>query len=202
MSVRESTPDCLRPGGLALTEQGLKICGFAAGADLVDVGCGNGSTVRFLQASGYKAQGLDLLAEPPLLQGAAQQLPFEDHSLDGLFYECSFSKMTHPELVLAEAQRVLKPDGKILLSDFYARGVSSDFQGLLGRVEREEEIQRRLQQAGFRLLHWQDASEDVLQIFGQLIFHHGCIENILGANRDHLRQAKSGYFLSVWGVSL
>ena len=202
MSVRESTPDCLRPGGLALTEQGLEICNFAPGATLVDIGCGNGSTVRFLQNCGYKAQGLDLLAEPPLLQGDANQLPFAEHSIDGLFYECSFSKMSQPELVLAEAGRVLKPEGKILLSDFYARGVSSDFQGLLGRVEREEEIKQRLQQAGFKLLHWQDASNDVLQIFGQLIFNHGCIENILGANRDRLRHAKSGYFLSVWGVSL
>ncbi len=201
MSVRESTLDCLRPGGLALTEQGLKLCDFPNKATLADIGCGNGSTVRYLQTLGYVAYGLDLVAEPPLLQGDATHLPFTTHSFDGLFYECSFSKMFPPDIVLAEAKRVLKPGGKLLMSDFYARGVSADFQGLLGRVEREEEIKHRLQQAGFQLIHWQDASHDVLQTFGQLIFNHGCIENILGANRTQLKQAKSGYFLSVWEVS-
>lgn len=201
MSVRESTLDCLRPGGLALTEQGINVCNFPLGAVLADIGCGNGSSVRYLHSLGYVAHGVDLIAEPPLLQGDATCLPFATQTIDGLLYECSFSKMFPPEMVLAESKRVLKPQGKLLMSDFYARGLSADFQGLLGRVEREEEIKQRLQNAGFQLLHWQDASHDVLQTFGQLILNHGCVEKILGANRNQLRQAKSGYFLSVWEAS-
>ena len=200
MSVRESTPDCLRPGGLALTEQGLLQCGFHKGASLADIGCGNGLTVEYLLQKGFNAFGLDLHASPPYLCGDANQLPFSDHSLDGLLYECSFSKMSSPEQVLAEAKRVLTVHGKLLLSDFYARGVSADFQGLLGRVERADEIQQRFRKAGFRLMYWADASQDVLQTFGQLILNHGCIEPILGANREQMRAAKCGYFLSIWEV--
>ncbi len=200
MSVRESTPDCLRPGGLTLTELGILQCGFHEGATLADIGCGNGITVEYLLRKGYMAYGVDLHAKSPYIRGDAGQLPFDNESMDGLLYECSFSKMQHTDQVLAEARRVLSKKGKLLLSDFYARGVSADFQGLLGRVESADEIQQRFRAAGFRLTYWTDASQDVLQTFGQLILNHGCIETILGANREQMKAAKCGYFLSIWEV--
>ena len=48
-------------------------------------------------------------------------LPLPDASLDGVFYLESLCHSTRPEAALAEAARVLKPGGRIVLTDGYLR---------------------------------------------------------------------------------
>lgn len=46
--IRDVTGDTIRPGGFAITDRALAICSFAAGARVLDVGCGVGATVEHL----------------------------------------------------------------------------------------------------------------------------------------------------------
>ncbi|NLN83550.1 MAG: class I SAM-dependent methyltransferase [Firmicutes bacterium] len=189
---------CLRHGGLKLTLKGVELAGFTKKDKILDIGCGRGLSVKFLSSLGYNIQGLDQNCDFPLIKGDARELPFKENELQGLLYECSFSKMDQAEGVLKEAFRVLKPNGKIMITDFYARGVKKEFSGLLGRVERKEEIDELFSRAGFTLVYWQDESEGLAQTFGQLIFYHGSAAKIVGSNREDLKAAKAGYYQAIW----
>ncbi len=191
-----------RPGGLALTRQGLATSQFPPAARLLDIGCGTGATVALLTDLGYQAIGVDLLPAAGVMQADAAALPFAQSSFDGLLFECSFSKITAPELALSEAHRVLKADGKLLISDFYARGQPADFSGVLGRMESHSTLLQRFQAAGFRLLSWQDHSAELPQFWGQWILERGSQQIYTELDRTALHQAKCGYFLAILeGVS-
>jgi ubiquinone/menaquinone biosynthesis C-methylase UbiE len=56
------------------------------------------------------------------IQADAQKLPFEDNELDGILAECSFSLFADQEAVLAEIKRVLKPGGKLAITDMAIGG--------------------------------------------------------------------------------
>ena len=49
-----------RPGGIRLTERAASLARFPHGAKLLDVCCGTGATVRYLEREGYDAWGIDL----------------------------------------------------------------------------------------------------------------------------------------------
>lgn len=194
----EQNLTCLRHGGLELTLKAVELAAFTKQDSLADIGCGSGLSVNFLQSLGYQIKGVDKEAKEPLIKGDAESLPFENSKLDGLLYECSFSKMKNPKKVLWEAARVLKDKGILIVSDFYARGESAYFQSMLGRVETEKQIQDLFQSNGFILIKWQDVSDGLAQTFGQLIFEHGSAEKIVGSDREKLKKTRCGYFLSLW----
>ena len=52
-----------RPGGFEITERGLAIAGFKKGSRILDIGCGGGDTVNYLNEQGFKAEGIDMYAE-------------------------------------------------------------------------------------------------------------------------------------------
>ncbi len=60
------------------------------------------------------------------------QLPFNDSELDGLIAECTFSLFSEQETALAEIRRVLKPRGKLAITDMATRGaLPEDIAGVL-----------------------------------------------------------------------
>ena len=187
-----------RPGGLELTRLGLEFCQFTPAARLLDIGCGAGATVALLTNLGYQAIGVDLLPTENGIQADAAALPFDDDSFDGILFECSFSKITTADTALSEAHRVLKPNGKLLMTDFYARGQPAEFSGVLGRMESQIAILQRLQSVGFRTIIWQDHSETLPQFWGQWILDQGSQQVGRTIDKTTLRQAKCGYFLAVW----
>ena len=95
-------------------------------ADVLDLACGDGFLLSLLASRGgsvFRLLGLDQSAAEldaaaarlgptvSLHKGAAQQLPFESHSLDGVLCHMALMLMDDIESVLREIHRVLKPAG-------------------------------------------------------------------------------------------
>lgn len=123
--LRRITGDTLRPGGLKVTDKAVKLCEFSVGDTLLDVGCGVGASVAFLQEQGFKAIGMDssltLLHEAhshgPAVAGDAQALPFASDSFQGILCECVVSLLPQAEVFFQEARRVLVDGGWLVISD-------------------------------------------------------------------------------------
>lgn len=101
-------------------------------ARLLDLGAGQGYGSAFLSRAFPEAQvfGLDISFEcrrdahpeygprPPLyVQASAPFIPIEGNSLDAVFAVMTFHCLPQPERVIAEAGRVLRSDGALVLAD-------------------------------------------------------------------------------------
>lgn len=193
-----------RPGGVELTGKALRFCAFPEGAFLADLGCGKGLTVDYLRSLGFQAVGLDQNPSPNSFcqTGEAEALPYADSSLDGVFFECSFSKIARADKVLKEVRRVLAPSGRLIISDFYARQKASCFQGVLGRLDAKATWLKTLKDAGFDCLLFQDESAALRNLAAQILWERGKagLAELYGCNGpDSLKAADCGYFLAVWG---
>lgn len=171
------------PGGVELTKRALEICCFPPGAVLADIGCGIGTSVGYInRETKFKMTGVDndqsaisaALAEGnDCIYCDATKLSFPSSSLDGIFFECSFSKIDRHDAALHEAHRVLRSEGKIVISDFYTQDREEHFFGFMGRVEFKERIISRIVQHNFDMVFFEDHTKDLHQLWGQLIFDHG-----------------------------
>lgn len=192
----------LRPGGIQLTERLLEQCNFALNSQLLDVGCGLGLTVDYLNANGFVAQGIDRITpiSPFCRRGDAISLPLADASQEGVFFECSLSRISDPVKALQEAARVLKPKGRLALADLYSRGEPVTGDGLLGTIQPFELICRQLDEAGFQLLWMEDHSQSLIDTWAQLVFELGPDQagSILGVDPIGLKAARPGYLLAVF----
>lgn len=125
------------------------------GLSVIDVGCGNGDTVRWLASQGARATGLDgaemlarARAKPPAggeeyIAAGAQKLPLADESADIILYQASLHHVPPAEMApaLAECRRVLKKGGRaIFVEPVYRAGAYTELTRL---VEDESEAQKR-----------------------------------------------------------
>ena len=84
----------------------------------LELGCGRGSLARVTP----RYVGLDLAFTPLLntrgrsVQGDMEQLPLRDASIAFVFSWAAIEHVPHPERVLAEIERVLRPGGTALLA--------------------------------------------------------------------------------------
>ncbi len=108
-----------------------------SGQKLLDVAGGTGDvSFKFLKRAGFgNATVLDL-TEPMLIEGQkraeaeklaqsldwvvgdAMALPFENNSFDVYTISFGIRNVTHPQKALAEAYRVLKPGGRLMVLEF------------------------------------------------------------------------------------
>lgn len=119
------------PGGTKLTEEAVKLCNFPEGAEILDVGCGSGETLAFLQETcGFQGTGVDsskaLIEKGKLLypsltlqKGEGDFLDFPSFHFDGALLECTLSLLNNQTEALHEIFCVLKKGGKLILSDLY-----------------------------------------------------------------------------------
>jgi SAM-dependent methyltransferase len=110
-----------------LYEAAFDAAQVAKGTALLDVGCGAGLACRIAQEREAEVSGLD--AAPSLLEiararcpggdirgGEMEELPFEDRAFDVVTGFNSFQYAADPVRALAEARRVAKPDGRIVVA--------------------------------------------------------------------------------------
>lgn len=94
---------------------------------LLDLGAGSGRIGRPFAVAGDDYVGIDLSAgmlrefaqqtgaSPRLVQGDGQQLPFRDASFDAVMLIQVFGGLRGWRRVIAEARRVLRPEGAVIL---------------------------------------------------------------------------------------
>ncbi|WP_461010207.1 methyltransferase domain-containing protein [Streptomyces capparidis] len=127
------------PGAATPRARSLDLLGLPPGARAVDAGCGTGLAAAELAARGVRVTGVD--ADPRMtalaarrhpgvrfLTGDARALPFADGGLDGYRAERLLHDLADPAAAVAEARRVLRPGGRIVLlgQDWDAMVVDAD----------------------------------------------------------------------------
>jgi len=172
--VRMLFGDIFHPGGLSLTRHLGEVIGLGPNDRVLDVACGRGaSAVHLAQTFGCHITGLDYGAEnvaaaeahaaesgmdhlTAFRQGDAEGLPFDDGAFDAVISECSYCTFPDKATAAAEMARVLKPGGRLGLTDMTVSGsLPDDVQSLLAWVAcvagagMPEDYVATLQAAGF-----------------------------------------------------
>ena len=119
------------PGGEAHTRRMLETAGLAPGKRIIDLGAGAGESVLLMRSLGYDAHGIDLSPRASFVsQGDLLHTALPDAGFDAVLSQCAFFVSGDPEAALAEAHRLLKKGGLLLLSDVF----TADPRALLKRA--------------------------------------------------------------------
>lgn len=216
--------DCFHPGGRQITDRAVEICGFKKQDSILDIGCGEGKTMEYLMDRyGFEVAGCDLSIE--MIKRAAERNPnlkiikcdgnslsFPPSSFDGAIMECSFSLFPdHPRFLLG-LYKILRPGAKLAISDLYmayprpaATSQNQSGTALKEGVLTKDYLTECLEQAGFKLIVWEDKTQDLKNYIAQVLMDYGSFENMwrerlpVGAdvkNFCNINYSKNtGYFL-------
>ena len=185
--------ESFHPGGNRLTRQLAEQALVGPGTQVLDIACGPGNSARLLADEfGAMVTGVDYSA--PLLEQArqlttaadlsqrvafqradAQQLPFADHAFDVVLCECALCTFADAPRVLAEMLRVLKPGGRLALSDITLHApIPEPLQSALGQAlciagaRSANEYQDLIIAAGFKPPRRHDVSSVLLDTVRQI----------------------------------
>jgi ubiquinone/menaquinone biosynthesis C-methylase UbiE len=183
----------LHPGGLALTERLGTLLTLGPEAHVLDVAGGPGASAIFLaRRFGCRVTVLDYSAASVAaaqhaarqagmddrvvaVQGDAERLPFADGSFDAVICECAYCTFPDKPAAAAELARVLRPGGRVGVSDLTRAGpLPPELDGLLAWVaciadaRPIEEYEVYLQGAGLTVEHV-EPHDDAVQAMVQSI---------------------------------
>lgn len=140
----------------------VRLSSLPRGARVADLGCGSGVFTDLLRRQGYASVGLDISPKLialgrgkypglELLEGDAENLPFESGSLDGVLLSGLVHHFPDPRRLAAEIRRVLKPGGRFVAFDpnrmnpfmWLYRDRASPFYSPVGVTENERPVLAR-----------------------------------------------------------
>ena len=134
------------PGGEAHSRYLIELGFLNTPARWLDMGAGDGSTVRLLRDLGHEAEGIDLSPRgEDVTLGDYLKAPYEDGSFDGIISQCSFYVSGNVPGALAEAGRMLRKGGKLVFSDV---------------TENVVQLLNDCRKAGFAVRHLEDLTDD------------------------------------------
>ena len=106
------------PGGEAQTLHLLEYVKFRKGMEALDLGAGEGETMRILKSLGINAHGVDLSPRSRDVQkGDFLNLDYTAESMDLCISQCAFFVSGDQQKAVSECWRVLKKGGLLVLSD-------------------------------------------------------------------------------------
>jgi SAM-dependent methyltransferase len=174
-SEREQLPDAAVAASLGCGNP-LMVAELAPGETVLDLGSGGGIDVILSArrvAPGGKAYGLDMTDEMldlarrnaaeanvdnvEFLKGDIEDVPLPDASVDVIISNCVINLSTDKPAVFAEMHRVLRPDGRVGVSDVVAedrltpadRAERGDHVGCIAGALSVSEYEAGLEAAGF-----------------------------------------------------
>ncbi len=192
-AVRLLVGESFHPGGLALTRRLGDLLGLQPGDEVLDMASGPGtSAVELALTDGCSVTGIELSAASRaraeelaaaagvkdrvrFLAGDAECLPVAAAAFDVVICECAFCTFPGKARAAAEIYRVLRPGGRIGLSDLTRRApLPEPLRGLLAWVAcvadagTEEEYMEYLRSAGLIPGASEDQSAALLQLAEQI----------------------------------
>lgn len=219
--IRGITGETIRPGGLSLTDRAMAFCDLAEGSRVLDVGCGIGASITHLKSEyGLEAIGLDPSASflregrerhpgTAFIRGIAESLPFAAQALTAVLCECVLSLMTQPRLAWEEFERVLVPEGFVIITDMVLRGEGGlrdlsnmPVRSCVGGALAKSAMDSMAHESGFRIVLWEDHTSLLKAFVVQSIFACGSMGEFLaqsGLKEDRclMKEARPGYCLLI-----
>ena len=121
--------------------------------DLLDVGCGRGSTLKLLASRARRAVGVDIdenarrLARAELMlaglpncslrQGNMYRLPFDDADFNTIILDDVLAEAADPVRALVESRRLLKPGGRLFILQAISESTATSIQQSLAEWSAE-----------------------------------------------------------------
>jgi arsenite methyltransferase len=182
-AVRALLGDSFHPGGDALTKELGRAVRLGPGDHVLDVASGTGTSAFVLADEfGCRVTGIDYgernvseatgrgHARCDFRQADAEGLPFAAGAFDAVISECAFCTFPGKDAAAAEMLRVLKPGGRLGLTDMtlVSERVPAGLENLLsvvaciGDARPAAEYRRILAAAGFEEFHEVDQSNHLL----------------------------------------
>lgn len=191
--------DSFHPGGTALSTRLGMLLGISPGSRILDVAAGRGtSAIHLAEIFGCRVNGIDfspenvsaaraeaaqrgLAGQVVFAMADAEKVPFEEGAFDAIVCECAFCTFPDKPAAAGEFSRVLKPGGRLGLSDLTRTPEPlPELEGLLawiaciGDAQPAEVYSGMLQNAGFEIQTVEDhtpaLTELIRQIQGRLLF--------------------------------